>query len=402
VVGDLQEDAMKLSRRAFVQALGIGGAGALSAPLVSARGREDMMGRAIGRPEPSDWVPGLDDAKAVRLSSNENPNGPGQRALDAIREALVDANRYPFSYESAVTSTVAKRHGLAANQVMSACGSGEILRLCALACTSPTRHLVAGLPTFEEPAGTARVIGAQVRSVRVDASLKLDLDAMLAQVEGAGLVFLCNPNNPTATVHSDAAVRDFIRRVRRASPDTVVLVDEAYHEYVDDPGYRTAIPIALEDPNVIVSRTFSKIYGMAGLRLGYAVARKETLDRLAPHQLSNNVNVIVAAAGAATLEDDERVAREQQLNREARDFTRKALADMGYPSAESHTNFIMVPIRRDAKAFQDACRAQGILVGRLFPPLVDHARISIGTMDEMRQAVDVFRRVLGTSVASRG
>jgi len=393
---------MKLSRRAFVQALGIGGAGALSAPLISARGREDLMGRTIGRPEPSDWVPGLDDAKAIRLSSNENPSGPGARALDAIHEALADANRYPFSYESAVTRAVAAKLGVAPDQVLAGCGSGEILRVCAVAFTSPARHLVAGLPTFEEPAGTARVVGAQVRSVRVDASLKLDLDAMLSQADGAGLIFLCNPNNPTATVHADTAVRDFIRRVRRASPDTVVLVDEAYHEYVDDPGYRTAIPIALEDPNVIVSRTFSKIYGMAGLRLGYAVARKETLARLAPHLLSNNVNVLVAAAGVATLEDDERVEREQQLNREARDFTRKAFTDMGYPSAASHTNFIMVPIRRDAKAFQDECRAHGILVGRLFPPLVDHARISIGTMDEMRQAVDVFRRVLGTTVASRG
>jgi len=393
---------MRLSRRAFVQALGIGGAGALSGPLVAARGREDLMGRTRGRPEPSDWVPGLEAPKAVRLSSNENPNGPGARALDAIRAALVDANRYPFSQKSDVTAAIAGKLGVATNQVMAACGSGEILRLCALACTSPTRHLVAGLPTFEEPAGTARVIGAEVRSVRVDTSLKLDLDAMLAEVKGAGLIFFCNPNNPTATVHTDAAVRDFIGRVRRVSPDTVVLVDEAYHEYVDDPGYRTAISIALEDPNVIVSRTFSKIYGMAGLRLGYAVARKETLDRLAPHQLSSNVNVLVAMAGVATLEDDERVAREQRLNREARAFTRKALADLGYPSAESQTNFIMVPIRRDAKGFQDECRARGILVGRVFPPLVDHARISIGTMDEMRQAVDVFRQVLGTTGFSRG
>ena len=395
---------MKLSRRAFVHVLGIGGAGALSGTLVTARGREDLvgLGRVLGRPDPSDWVPGLEDAKAVRLSSNENPNGPGPRALDAIHAALGDAHRYPFAYESSVTAAVARKLGVGEDQVMAGCGSGEILRMCALAFTSPARPLVAGLPTFEDPGATAKVIGAPVRSVRVDAELKLDLAAMLAAVNGAGLVFLCNPNNPTSTVHPDSVVRDFIRRVHRVSPETVILVDEAYHEYVDEPGYRTAIPIALEEPRVIVCRTFSKIYGMAGLRLGYAVARKETLDRLAPYQLSNNVNALVAAAGVATLDDDERVVREQRLNREARDFTRKAFADMGYPSVESHTNFVMVPIRRDAKAFQDECRSHGILVGRLFPPLVDHARISIGTMDEMRQAVDVFRRVLGVSTMSRG
>jgi len=238
--------------------------------------------------------------------------------------------------------------------------------------------------------------------VRVDASLRLDLAGMADQAVGAGLVFFCNPNNPTGTVHGADVVADFIRTVNRRSPETTILVDEAYHEYVDDPSYRTAIPLALENPRVIVSRTFSKVYGMAGLRLGYGVGRKEALDRLRVHRLGNNVNVLAAAAGIAGLADTSRTAREVRLNADAREYTRRTLAEMGFPSLKSEANFIMVDIRRDVKTFQDGCRKLGVAVGRTFPPLLSHARISIGTMDEMRQAVDVFRRVLGTSTASGG
>jgi histidinol-phosphate aminotransferase len=236
-----------------------------------------------------------------------------------------------------------------------------------------------------------------VRSVRVDVGLRLDLAAMADQAVGAGLVFFCNPNNPTGTVYGADAVADFIRTVNRTSPGAVVLMDEAYHEYVDDPSYKTSIPLALENPNVIVSRTFSKVYGMAGLRLGYAVGRKETLEKLRVYRLGNNVNVLAAAAGVATLPDKERVAREVRLNAEAREFTRRALTDMGYPPPRSDTNFIIADIRRDVKTFADACAKQNVLIGRVFPPLLTHARVTIGTMDEMRQAVEVFRKVLGVT-----
>ncbi len=387
---------MALSRRAFVHTLGVGGAFVLSGGLVAARGREALvgMGRAAAEPGWSDWVPGLDEPAAIRLSSNENPNGPGEKALDAIRAALGESNRYPFAFASSATAAIAKRQGVKEENVLVGCGSGEILHMSVMAFTSPAKPLVVGAPTFEDPEHTAEAIGTPVRRVPVNAALELDLAGMAAQSGGAGLVFLCNPNNPTGTVHAAGAVADFIGEVRKASPDAVILADEAYHEYVDDPGYKTAIPLALEDPHVVVSRTFSKVYGMAGLRLGYAIARKETIDRLRPFRLANNVNVLAAAAGVATIADDQRIAREQQLNRAAREYTRKALADVGFPSRPSNANFIMVPIHRPAKAFQDACREHGVLVGRVFPPLVDHARISIGTLDEMRRAVEVFRRVL--------
>ena len=383
---------MRLSRRAFVRTLGLGGAGVISGAVVSARGREDLVG--LGRLE-AGWA-GLDAANSgvIRINSNENPNGPGPRAIEAIRAAFSDANRYPFDWAPKITKAIAEHLAVPEENVLTTCGSSEVLRLTTLACTSPTKALVTAAPTYEEPERVATAFGHPLRSIPVDADLRLDLKAMAGQVSGAGLVFFCNPNNPTGTVYGADVVNDFIRTVNRTSPETVILMDEAYHEYVPDTKYKTAIPVALENPTVVVSRTFSKVYGMAGLRLGYAVARKETIDKLRRYRVANAVNVLAAASGVATLSDRERVAREVKANAEAREFTTKAFADMGYPSLPSQANFVMVNIRRDVKAFQDACRAQNVLIGRTFPPLTTYARVTIGTMDEMRRAVDVFKKAL--------
>jgi len=289
---------------------------------------------------------------------------------------------------------IAQHLNVAPENVLIGCGSGEILRIAVYAFTSPDRALVTGAPSFEDPVKHAEMTRAPVRAVPVDSQLRLDVGRMLDETTGAGLVFLCNPNNPTATVHGAATVRDFITQTNKRAPDCVVLVDEAYHEYVDDPTYSTAVPLALENPKVITVRTFSKVFGMAGLRCGYAIGRPETLKQLQRHKLPNNLNALAAASGIATLPDAAHIERERQLNREAREFTRRAFESMGYKSGVSNTNFIMVAIGRDSKAFKEACAKQGILIGRPFPPLTTHARISIGTMDEMKKAVDVFRQVL--------
>jgi histidinol-phosphate aminotransferase len=268
--------------------------------------------------------------------------------------------------------------------------------MAVLAFTRGDRALVTAAPTFEEPADVAAVVGAPVRAVRVDGALRLDLAAMADQARGAGLVFLCNPNNPTSTVHPAADVRDFVTRAHRASPEAVVLVDEAYHEFVEDAGYATAIPLALADPRVVVARTFSKIHGLAGLRVGYAVGAAPTIAAMRRHRLGLGVSGLAAAAALAALGQRTFVRRQQALNREARAFTQRFLADRGHAVASSETNFLFVDLRRDSRAFQDACAKRGVLVGRPFPPLTTHARVSIGTMAEMRRAVAVFRDVLAT------
>ncbi|HEU4995028.1 MAG TPA: aminotransferase class I/II-fold pyridoxal phosphate-dependent enzyme [Gemmatimonadaceae bacterium] len=393
---------MHLSRRNFVKAASVSGIGALTVPLIAARGSEALRDGILELSTSSSVSFASDEraasrllkSDAVRLDSNENPNGPGKVALDAIRAMFDETPRYPDLPADGVRKAVATHLKVAPENVVIGCGSGEILRMAVYAFTSPDRALVTGLPSFEDPVKHAEMTRAQVRAVPVDAQLSLDLGRMLDQTSGAGLVFLCNPNNPTATVHGAAAVRDFVAQTNKRDPECVVMVDEAYHEYVDEPSYATAVPLALENPKVIVVRTFSKVFGMAGLRLGYAIGRPETLRAMQRHRLPNNINVLAAASAIATLPDTAHVERERQLNRAARDHTRKAFESMGYKVGVSNTNFIMVAINRDSKAFKDACAKHGILVGRAFPPLTTHARVSIGTLDEMKKATDVFRQVL--------
>jgi histidinol-phosphate aminotransferase len=330
----------------------------------------------------------------IRLSSNENPRGPAEASVRALRDALGGSSRYPFEQATALRDAVARSLGVKPENVLLGCGSTEILRMAVDAFTSPARPLVTAAPTFEEAADRAATIGTPVRAIPVDAALRLDLDGMRRAAVDAGLVFVNNPNNPTGTVHPAPAIEALVRGVLRESPDSYVMVDEAYHEYVDDPSYATALPLALELPHVVVARTFSKVYGLAGLRVGYAVARADTIRRMAREQLGLNVNALGAVAALAALEDTTLVAREQRLNREARDYTQRWFASAGYTVAPSAANFLMVDIRRDPKAFADACRKLDVLVGRPFPPLKTQLRVSIGTMDEMRAATDVFKRVL--------
>lgn len=379
---------MPLSRRNFVSALGMGGVGLMSPPLLSGRGSE---GRLAAWAAESGEPPRVD---LIRLDSNENPNGPGSRGLQALRAMLRESNRYPDAGEVTLRAAIAREHGVSADNVVLGAGSGEILRMCVEAFTSTARHLVSASPTFEPPERFARLLGRPVVAVPVDSALRLDLDGMAARSLGAGLVFFCNPNNPTATVHGEMAVKSFIGRIRRTSPETVILVDEAYHEYVDDRTYATAIPMAIADPRVVVSRTFSKVFGMAGLRAGYAIAHAETAGQLQPYRVGSGTNVLALATAAASIGDHAHIADEQRKNREVKAFTRAFFEGAGYKVGPSDTNFIMIDLRRDPRAMRAACRENGIAVGRPFPPLDTWLRVSIGTMDEMRQATEVFKKVL--------
>jgi len=190
-------------------------------------------------------------------------------------------------------------------------------------------------------------------------------------------------------------VADMVERIRKASPSTVILIDEAYHDYVTDPSYETAIPLALSTPNVFVARTFSKAYGMAGMRIGYGIGMVDTMKPLAALKMPYNVSVFGVAAAIASLNDPQHIEDERNRNTEVRAFTMQALRDMGAKPADSQGNFIFADIGRPAAEFRDACAKQGVMVGRDFPPFEKtHCRISVGTMDEMRKAVDVFRAAL--------
>jgi len=389
---------MSISRRNFVKSLQRGAARPLQGAVVAARGREAMIAEA-GRSKP--WEPALvppPDTGTIRISSNENPLGPGKTALDALVGDFSQAGRYPFHSQTSssdLTDLLAAEFHAEPDNIVLGAGSTEILRNAVRAFTSPHRALVTADPSFEVPVRTAELTGTPVRAVRVDTDLRLDLEAMARAARGAGLVFLCNPNNPTATVHSYRAVADFIAAVFRDSPETVILVDEAYHHYVTDGTYGTAVRLALTQPGVLVSRTFSKAYGMAGLRIGYAVGQKQTIQRLARYRLSLGVNVFGIAAAAASFNDAAHIASEQERNEKVRKFTVDFFQRAGYRASKTQANFVFVDIGSPAGKFRDACRKRKVEVGREFPPFEKtHARISIGTMAEMQRAVEVFREVL--------
>jgi histidinol-phosphate aminotransferase len=384
---------MYLSRRTFLHTVAIGSAAVPSLQaFAGGRGRE-----AVANLPP--WEREAAHAAlaptAIRLSSNENPLGPGKRALNAITDAFGAANRYPYEPEKVAPAAIARAHGIKEEHVLVGCGSGEILRIAVDACVTPSHPLVTGSPTFEEPGHRARTIQTGVLEVEVDRELRLDLERMAHASPGAGLVYVCNPNNPTGSVHGASAIADFITRVGASAPDTYILIDEAYHEYVDAPAYRTAVPTAIDNPQVIVSRTFSKVYGMAGLRIGYAIAHPKTIDKLRAHKLGAAVNVLASAAAVAALDDKDGVAAERARNREVRQFTRDAMTRLGYFVAPSDTNFVMIDAGRNVQPIIDACAKAGVLIGRAFPPLTTWARISIGTMEEMQRAIPIVANVLG-------
>jgi histidinol-phosphate aminotransferase len=356
------------------------------------------QGRRGGRPPLPEGV------EEIKISSNENPLGPGKAVLDAILGQFPEAGRYPFNSrpgEGTLAETLAAFHKVKLENVVVGAGSQEILKTSVRAFTSPYRPLVTAAPTFENCTNSARRMGHPIHEIKVDSQFRLDLDGMLAVARGAGLVFVNNPNNPTATVHGAKTITDFVERVRRISPDSVILIDEAYHEYVTDPEYATAVPLAMSTPNVFVVRTFSKAYGMAGMRIGYAIGQTDTVRPLARLKMPYNVSVFGIVAAMTALNDPRHIAAERDRNTQVRAFTVKALEELGCRPTASQGNFLFVDIGRPARELREACVKAGVLVGRDFPPFEhSHARISIGTMAEMQRATAVFRDVLQPALSA--
>jgi histidinol-phosphate aminotransferase len=386
---------MALSRRQFVQTVGIGAGAALTSS-VWGRGRENSVWSAF-EPELQAVERGV-----ICIASNENPVGPGQKVLGSLR-TLLEGGARPGRYSGQageLTEAIAGHFKVKSENVLVSEGSTEILRAATQVFTSKTKALVGTIPTYEECAGYAELIGNPVKGVKLNSEFKIDLDAMLAAAKGAGLVFYCNPNNPTATYVGAKATREFLTKLIAASPETTILVDEAYFDYVTDPDHETHVPFALEHPQVIVARTFSKAYGMAGLRQGYAIAHPETIKKMRQWVGSGgagSLNVFGMAAGTVAIQQDAAfTTNERNRNKAVRDMTTKWFADRGMKPTDCQANFMFVNIGTPAKAFREACRAKGVMVARDFPPFAQtHARISLGTMEEMQKAVQVFGEVLG-------
>lgn len=388
--------SLRLSRRAFARTLGMGAGAALLAPAVAARGWEERLGLRGSRLVPVKRLP-KDPANLVLLNSNENPYGPSPAALEAMVEAHSVVMRYPDYWADQIDERLAAFHGVTPEMVAVTCGSTELLKLCADAFLGPNKRLVLAEPTFEAIVHYARLLGAEIVKVPVDGDYRHDLGAMAKAARGRpGLIYVCNPNNPTGTVVSQAAVEKFLRQV---PGESVVLVDEAYFHFCDDPGYGTLLGGVKTGGNVVVARTFSKIYGMAGLRLGYGIAPPELMKQMRPHRVFSSANVLACAAALASLQDEVWVERNRRLNREARTALVKAMQQRGHAVIPSEANFVCLRVGRPVRPLIKAFRQRGIAVGRPFSGLPEHIRLSLGTPQEMEKFLAAFDRVVGGAAA---
>jgi histidinol-phosphate aminotransferase len=393
---------MALSRREFVRKLGAGGAVVASASHIIGYGREELLAFAGEAQGPRGARPPQGKI-AIRLSSNENLRGPSPKVIEALRQhpSKELGLGYPPPNVRPFHEYIATMHGAKPENVIIATGSGAILTAGVMAFAAAEKPVVTGDPSYGSPAQTARRMNFPVKPIAVDARLGLDLDRIVSASSGAGMVFLCNPNNPTSTIHTQADIEQAVRRIKERSPQTAILIDEAYIEYATAPGIGTAMKLALELPGVFVTRTFSKAHGMAGVRLGYAIGQPETLAKVRNAWGLGDVSELQAVAGLASLKDTAHMEWERQENKRVRDWTQAQFKAMGYDSPDSQTNFIFVNIRKPAAGFRDACRAQGVAIGRDFPPMEKtHARISLGTMEDMQKAMVVFKQALGNGTGA--
>jgi histidinol-phosphate aminotransferase len=373
-------NATQISRRGFAKTLSASAAYAALAPPMSMSAPALRLVKGAAK-----------DAGIVRLSSNENPYGPSPMALKAMTDAFNLAWRYPDEHEQALVDALAKLHGVTAEQVLLGNGSGEILKLAAAAFTAPDKKLVVANPTFEAILAHARTAHADVVKTDLRPDYAHDLPKMLAAASDAGLIYICNPNNPTATITPRDQFRAFLAKV---PTQTIVLIDEAYHHYVESNDYETVTPLVKQYPNLIVTRTFSKIYAMAGLRCGYCIARPELIQRLRSQQTWDSVNIMALVAALASLQDSEQVEQGRRRNREVKKFVSSELEKSGLKWIPSHANFLMIDLRREVKPIIVAMRDRNVQVGRVFPALPNFMRVTIGTRPQMETFVSTLRSVM--------
>jgi histidinol-phosphate aminotransferase len=328
----------------------------------------------------------------VQIDSNENPYGPSPKAMEAITASERVASRYPDASEDQVVEAIAAHHGVKPENVALGCGSGEVLRVSDMAFTGPGTKVVSAEPTFEAVLHFCKLLGADAVHVPLTPDFRHDLDKMaVACGPTVHLAYVCNPNNPTGTIVSADELRGFLSKV---PTETKVLVDEAYHHFVVDKAYGTTIPWIADHPNLIVARTFSKIYGLAGMRLGYAVSSADNIKAMRPHFTFSNANAAVLAAAKTSLADEAHVVDQRTRNNETRDWLVSELVKDGRKHVPSHTNFVMIETGSDASTLIPRFREHGVLIGRRFPSMAEWIRVSIGTPAEMQAFVAALREIV--------
>ena len=341
---------------------------------------------------------GLTDV--IKLASNENPLGPSPRALEALTAAAAGVALYPEGSAPALRRAVSQAVGMPEDTLVFGNGSDEVLHLLAVTFLQPGDEIVQGAPSFS----MYEIYATQCNAVSIKVPLRdftHDLDAMAdAITDKTRMVFIANPNNPTGTLVRREAVARFLDRIPR---DVLVVLDEAYDEYVSDPEKPDLRSLVLEGRNIVILHTFSKAYGLAGLRVGYGIMRPETAALLNRVRSPFNVNLPAQAAATAALADEEHVTRTVALNAEGRDYFYAEFERMGLDYVPSEGNFVLVDVGRDARAVFEALQHRGVIIRSAHGMgLPHHIRVTTGTMPQNQRFIAALKEVLADHTMQAG
>ncbi len=377
----------RVSRRRFLggAAASLGYLGLHPEPLVATPPR-GLPGGPLLRQEADDY-----DSLA-KLHFNENPYGPSEPVLAAMTKAFKYSMRYGYP-DGGVVSAIAEHHGVKPNNLLLGAGSGEILEVVGLTFLDHDKKVVGVDPSYNSVYRHASGIDAEAIKVPLLDDYRQNIPALIEATNRnyreVGFVYLCNPNNPTGRTVSASEVRQLLDGIPE---DVPVLIDEAYHHFVEDPDYATSIPYVLEGRQVIVTRTFSKLFGMAAMRLGFAIAPPALIQRMRPYS-TGSVNALVKWGAVAALEDKKSQKWVRQTTLDLRKKTTRELEAMGYDVIPSETNFFMMRTGRPVEEVRAAFRKHGVAVGRPFPPMLEHLRVSVGTEQEMGRFMTAFKEI---------
>ena len=365
---------MSFSRRKLLQNIGVGAVIGAAAPAL----RGFPLTSAADQP-----VRVATATDPVLLYRNENPYGPSGKVMEVLRESVASGNRYPRTEYDTLIGKLAVEHKVKPEQIVLGCGSGEILGMAALSFLKPGKKLVQAAPTFPSLGKLAQAAGVEVVSIPLNKRYEHDLPAMLdAARTSTGLVYIVNPNNPTGTITPRKDIEAFLGKL---PADVTILIDEAYHHFVTpNTAYESFLDRHFDDPRIIVSRTFSKIYGLAGMRIGYAVATPEMAKRLPAGFPNWSVSVVSAQAASAALDDVDYVRLGIKRNTDDRqEFMNQVNARM-LRAIDSQANFVMVNPMRPPDEVIEHLKKNHILIGPKYPVLDKDIRVSLGTPAEMQ------------------
>ena len=337
----------------------------------------------------------------AHLSSNENPYGPSEKSLEAMNYAFKYSMRYGYP-DNNVQERIADAHGVPSDHVLLGAGSGEILEVVGLTYLGHGKKVVGVEPSYGSVYSHASGIDADTVLLPLGADHRQNVERMVdatnRHYRDVGFVYVCNPNNPTGVTMTAAEIAYLLDNIPE---DVPVLIDEAYHHFVEDPEYEESLKYVREGRPVIIARTFSKVYGMAAMRIGFAIAPPVMIDEMRPYS-TGSVNALARWGAVAAMEDVEAQRMVLAENRRLRERTISDVEDLGYECIPSQTNFFMVHLRTRVAPIRQAFRERDVAVGRDFPPMLDHLRVSIGTEDEMGRFMNAFEDIMRDVAASNG